>query len=99
MEFVFHKPGQSSTRRSESQHTVYRQCRSRADWEVRNGGDSLLKARESREGPWASIQCVTWGVSGLYVHFVTHLIYPVGEDIGTHFSIPAPNKAFMEERA
>lgn len=50
LEFVFHKIGQSSTRRPESQHTVYRRCRSRADWEVIYGGDSLVKPREAREG-------------------------------------------------
>lgn len=37
LEFAFHRVGQSSTRSSESQPAVHRQCRSRADWEVRYG--------------------------------------------------------------
>lgn len=102
LEFVSHKIGQSSTRRSESQHTVYRQCRSRADWEVSYGGDSLVKPSEPREAPEVSTPCAVfllfgcfWSLCALYNS--SNLSCSRGHR--THFSIPALSKAFMEVRA
>lgn len=102
LELVFHKTGQSSTRRSESQSPVYRQCRSRADWEVRYEGESLVKPRESREGPRHPCNVLCSSHFGCFCSLCVFYNSPNLSCSRGHrapFPIPSLNKAFMEARA